>query len=160
MSASKAQQAFTADRRKKAIALRMAGVDYQSIADQLGYSDRAAAWIDIDRALKRNLAAEAEQADLLRYVAVQRLDRLQAAVWPKAVKGDTRSVDSALRIITQRCKLEGVEAPTQVALAHRLDMEGGLVADALTAALDALGLTQEDRMRALGAAQERLLSAE
>src|SRR3546814_14889797 len=81
MPASKAQQAATAERRKKAIALKLAGLDYQAIADQLGYADRAAAYVDIDRALKRNLAEEAEKVELLRHVAVQKLNRLQAAVW-------------------------------------------------------------------------------
>jgi hypothetical protein len=160
MSASKAQQAATAERRKKAIALKLAGLDYQAIADQLGYADRAAAWIDIDRALKKNLAEEAEQVELLRHVAVQQLNRLQAAVWPKAVKGDTRAAETALRVITQRCKLQGVEAPTLIALEHRLDLEGELVAAALGAALDAVpDLPHETRVAMLGAAQQHLLGA-
>jgi hypothetical protein len=159
MPASKAQQAATAERRKRAIALKLAGLDYQAIADQLGYADRAAAWVDIDRALKKNLAEEAEQVELLRHVAVQQLNRLQAAVWPKAIKGDTRAAETALRVITQRCKLEGVEAPTQIALEHRLDMDGQLVADALAAAFESLDLTEEQRVAALGAAQQRLMDA-
>lgn len=159
MSASKAQQAATAERRKKAIALKLAGLDYQAIADQLGYSDRAAAYVDIDRALKKNLAEEAEQVELLRHIAVQQLNRLQAAVWTKAVKGDTRAAETALRVITQRCKLQGVEAPTQIALEHRIDLESQLVADALAAALGALTLTEEQRVTALAAAQLLLLEA-
>src|SRR3546814_9733770 len=159
MPASTAQQAATADRLKKASALKLAGLDYQAIADQLGYADRAAAYVDIDRALKRNLAEEAEQVELLRHVAVQQLNRLQAAVWPKAVKGDTRAAETALRVITQRCKLQGIEAPTQIALEHRLDLEGELVATALGAALDALELSPEQRVAALGAAQQLLLEA-
>lgn len=159
MPASKAQQAATAERRKKAIALKLAGLDYQSIADQLGYSDRAAAYVDIDRALKKNLAEEAEQVELLRHVAVQQLNRLQAAVWPKAVKGDTRAAETALRVITQRCKLQGIEAPTQIALEHRLDLEGELVATVLGGVLDSLDLPHEQRMAALGTAQQLLLEA-
>jgi hypothetical protein len=159
MPASKAQRAATAERRKKAIALRLAGLDYQAIADQLGYADRAAAWIDIDRALKANLKAEAEQVEMLRYTTGLRLDRLQAALWPKAVKGDTKAADTCLRIIQQRCKLEGVEAPTQIALQHRLEMEAQVVADAVAAALDALDLDEEQRAAALGAAQQILLDS-
>lgn len=159
MSASKAQRAATADRRTKAIALRLAGLDYQAIADQLGYADRAAAWIDIDRALKANLAAEKEHVDLMRHTEVQRLDRLQAALWRKAINGDTKATDTCLRIIQQRCKLEGVEAPTQIALQHRLDIEATVVADAVAAALDALDLDEEQRAAALGAAQQRLLDS-
>jgi hypothetical protein len=159
MPASKAQRAATADRRTKAIALRLAGLDYQAIADKLGYSDRAAAYVDIDRALKANLKAETEHVDTLRYATGLRLDRLQAALWPKAVGGDTKAADTCLRIIQQRCKLEGVEAPTQIALQHRLEVEAQVVADAVAAALDALDLDEEQRAAALGAAQQILLDS-
>jgi len=53
-----------------------------------------------------------------------------------------------------------VDAGVMIAMAQRTDLEGGLVADAVAAALDALGLQAEQRIKALGAAQERLLSAE
>lgn len=52
-----------------------------------------------------------------------------------------------------------VDAGAVIALTKQLEMDGGLVADALTAALDSLDLDHETRMRALGAAQERLLGA-
>lgn len=64
------------------------------------------------------------------------------------------------RLTAGRLAKAAVDAGVMEALGRRLDLEGGLVADALTAALDALELPQEDRMKALGAAQERLLSAE
>src|SRR5690606_29206641 len=129
------------------------------IADQLGYADRSAAWIDIDRALKKNLREEAEAAESLRHVEIQRYDRLQAALWPKAIKGDTKAADTVVRIITARCKLEGVEPPTQIALEHRMDLEAQLVTDAVAAALNALSLTEDQRVAALGAAQHLLLEA-
>jgi hypothetical protein len=46
-----------------------------------------------------------------------------------------------------------------VALERRLDLEGELVASALSAALDALELDHEQRVKALGAAQQHLLGA-
>lgn len=159
MPASRAQQAKTADRRAKAIALHLAGMDWESIADRLGYASRGAAHTDVTRALKANLKAEAEQVETLRYTTGLRLDRLQAALWPKAVGGDTKAADTVLRIIQQRCKIEGVEAPTQIALQHRLDVEAQVVADAVAAALDALELDEEQRAAALGAAQQRLLDS-
>jgi len=64
------------------------------------------------------------------------------------------------RLTAGRLAKAAVDGGVMEALTRRLDMEGGLVADALTAALDALELPQEQRMKALGAAQERLLSAE
>ena len=53
-----------------------------------------------------------------------------------------------------------VQAGVAAALVQRLELEGAAVADAVTAALDALELTQEQRMAALGAAQARLLMIE
>lgn len=64
------------------------------------------------------------------------------------------------RLVAGRLAKAAVDAGVMESLGRRLDMEGGLVADALTAALDVLGLESEDRMKALGAAQERLMSAE
>ena len=113
MPASKAQRAATAARRAQAISLRLAGVDYETIAAKLGYASRAAAYVDIDRALAANKAEEDAAKETLREVEAMRLDRLQAAVWSDATKGDTRSVDSALKIIAQRCRLLGLDAPTR-----------------------------------------------
>jgi hypothetical protein len=54
---------------------------------------------------------------------------------------------------------QAVDAGVMVALERRLDLEGDLVAAALSAALDALDLNHEQRVRALGAAQQHLLGA-
>jgi len=40
---------------------------------------------------------------------VMRLDKLQTAVWPAAMMGDPKSVDSAVRIIMARAKITGLE---------------------------------------------------
>lgn len=54
---------------------------------------------------------------------------------------------------------QAVDAGVMVALERRLDLEGELVATALAAALDALNLDHDQRVRALGAAQQHLLGA-
>lgn len=54
---------------------------------------------------------------------------------------------------------QAVDAGVMVALERRLDLEGDLVAAALSAALDALDLNHEQRVKALGAAQQHLLGA-
>ncbi len=113
MPASKAQRAATAERRAKAVALRLAGVDYDTIADRLGYASRGAAYTDITRALEANVAEQQRGADLLRQEELARLDRLQAGVWQAATGGDSRAVDTALRIIDRRCKLLGLDAPVR-----------------------------------------------
>lgn len=54
---------------------------------------------------------------------------------------------------------QAVDAGVMVALERRLDLEGELVASALSAALDSLDLDHDQRVRALGAAQQHLLGA-
>ena len=122
MPASKAQRAQTADRRKKAITLRLAGMDWQSIADQLGYSTRGAACTDVARALEANLAEQTQAADTLREVESLRLDRLQAAAWPAAVKGDLKAIDTVLKVIDRRVKLQGLDMPLRAELSG---LDGG-----------------------------------
>lgn len=113
MPASRAQQAATAERRAKAIAMRIAGADWQAIADTLGYSDRAAAHKDVTRALEANRKVEAEQVEQLREWTVMRYDRLQAAFWPKALKGDVKAAEVVLKCLAGRAKIEGTEAPVK-----------------------------------------------
>lgn len=63
------------------------------------------------------------------------------------------------RMLAARTAKAAIDAGAMVALTKQLELDGGLVADALTAALDVLDLDHDTRMRALGAAQERLLGA-
>lgn len=92
-------------------------------------------------------------------LAIERADALLAAVWPAAMEGDHQAVADALRVMERMARAVGSDAqePLRVTYERHLDGEGQLVADALAAALDVLGLTEEQRMAALGAAQQRLL---
>ncbi len=54
------------------------------------------------------MVTDGARSDLLT-LEVARLDDLQRAVWPAAMSGDTRAVDSALKVIAHRAKLLGLE---------------------------------------------------
>ncbi|GAA4626917.1 hypothetical protein GCM10023196_037110 [Actinoallomurus vinaceus] len=125
MPASKAQRAATAERRTKAIQLRLAGVDWQTIATNLGYASRGAACQDVTRALEAHLAEEKESVDSLREIELQRLDRLQAGAWSAAAAGDLRAIETVLRVVDRRCKLLGLDAPTK----HEVRQVDGLDAE-------------------------------
>lgn len=114
MPASKAQRVTTAQRRRQAVMMRLAGADYELIARQLGYASRGAACTDIQRALEVSLEEQARDAEVLRQQELLRLDRIQAGVWPAAIAGDTKSADIALKIIDRRCRLLGLDAPTRL----------------------------------------------
>lgn len=109
MPASKAQRAKTADRRTKAIAMRLAGADWDLIANQLEYSGKAAACKDVTRAMEASLADQGRNAELLRHQELLRLDRLQRGLWTRAVAGDTKCADTVLRIIQTRIRLFGLD---------------------------------------------------
>ncbi|MGW1071568.1 hypothetical protein [Streptomyces sp. NPDC002537] len=136
MPASRAQQAATAERRAKAIGLRLAGLDFDTIADRLGYSSRGAATKDLLRALEVRHAEQSAQAEVLRSVEVQRLDRLQAAAWALALQGDMRAIDTVVRIIDRRCRLLGLDAPArmEVLSIDAIDEQIRLLSDQLAAA--------------------------
>jgi hypothetical protein len=51
---------------------------------------------------------DAQRKDILG-MELLRLNALQAAVWPSAMMGDPKSVDSAVRIIAARAKITGLE---------------------------------------------------
>lgn len=112
MPASKAQRAAAAEKRKKAVALALAGMDWQSIADQTGYASPGAACTAVNEALKVNLREQSEAVEELRAVEIARYDRLQAAFWPNAIgKKDPKAAEVVLKCIAGRNKLTGVELP-------------------------------------------------
>lgn len=114
MPSSKAQQADTADRRKKLIAMRQAGIDFDTIAERLGYASRQAASKDMCRILETNLAGERAEIETLRAQEGERLDRLQAAAWAGAIKGDLKAIDTCAKLIAQRSRLFGLNVPEQL----------------------------------------------
>lgn len=137
MPASKAQQAATAERRTRAIALRVAGVDFQTIADQLGYASRGAAHTDISRALAQRKRDLDVQAGVAAALEVERLETMERAAWAvlrrthilvsqgRVIRDDDErplvddaptlnAIDRLLKIQDRRAKLLGLDAPTKV----------------------------------------------
>lgn len=132
MSASTAQRAEAARKRAQAVSLRMAGVDWATIADRVGYRSPGAACTAVSEALKAAREEQTANAEELSTLIAMRLDRLQAAVWPQAIKGDPRSAEVALKVIDRRIRLEGLDAPMRVSVeaetlgAEILEMISGL----------------------------------
>jgi hypothetical protein len=155
------QEKRVEERRKKAIALRLAGVSVQAVYDQLkdlGYSSPDHVSMDLKRARERSRAQLDNTVEELRDLQGERLERLLAGVWGAALKGDTRAADTAARLIERICKLRGLEAPTQIALTARIEMESTIVAETLVAVIDGLGLPPDKRLQAIDMAQERMLA--
>lgn len=148
MPPSRAQRAKTAERRSRAVALRLAGADLQQIVDALGYSDKAAASKDITRALEAHLAEQRMGSELLRETELLRLDRIQRGLWPAAVNGDTKAADTVLRVIDRRVRLLGLDIPPDMQEQLRQQVVQAAAAHlfaVINQILDGLGLSADQR---------------
>ncbi|MCW6003890.1 hypothetical protein K1W54_04740 [Micromonospora sp. CPCC 205371] len=134
MPASRAQRTQTAERRAKAVQMRLEGADYPTIAATLGYSDQAAAHKDITRAMEAAVTRQHSAVEVLRQEELMRLDLLWAEVWAvlkrehvtvsngRLVRGEDghplrddgpvlAAVDRLVRILERRAKYLGLDAP-------------------------------------------------
>lgn len=122
---SKAPNSQGADQNRlrciQALQLRMGGLSYAQVGEAMGVGTNAARDM-IKRALNR---AEKVAASDLRALENERLDRLQAAIWTKALNGDLQAVDRVLRISERRARLNGLDAPSSVniSVGVRAEME-------------------------------------
>jgi predicted GNAT superfamily acetyltransferase len=84
--------------------LRRAGYDYARIAAHVGvsmmtaYRDVVAAMHEVGR----------EQARELLQLELERLNDLQAAIYPAAVEGDIKAIDCCLTLMDRRARLVGL----------------------------------------------------
>ena len=130
MGASRAQRAAAARKRAEATQLRIAGVDWATIADRVGYASPGAACTAVGEALKANLREQDQNVEELRALGVAKVNRLQAAFWTEAVvKKDIKAAKIVLECIKQEARFQGTEAPT------RVNLEAQRLADEILAAL-------------------------
>ncbi len=119
MPASKAKQTLVAERRRAAVQLRIAGHSWDAIARQLGYDSKASAYTDVRRALEKAVTKLAIPLEAHRQLELDRLDAMQNALWPAALDGETKAIDTALRLMDRRARLLGLDAPQR----HELTLE-------------------------------------
>ena len=105
------------DKEIKVLELRRAGLTWQRIAEETGYADHTGAYAAYKRAIRRTTQ---EPADELRELEIDRVDRLQLALWPKAMKGDTNAINTIIRLMQRRADLLGLDAPKTTKLDAQL----------------------------------------
>ncbi|MEU1883409.1 hypothetical protein ABZ470_39400 [Streptosporangium sp. NPDC020072] len=109
MTVGIARQIEIAQRRNKAVQMRLAGMSYPAITEALGYKSSGAASKDVTRALRAASKAMQENSEELLQIEIDRLDRLMAGLWTKAIGGDTKAVETIEKIIYRRCQLLGLD---------------------------------------------------
>jgi hypothetical protein len=92
-------------RRTRALELRAQGLGYAEIAQAVGYANKGTAHKVIAQALE---AREAQDVDLLRHLHLDRLEKLLASAWPRAMQGHLPSVNAVVKIIEQEMRLLGL----------------------------------------------------
>lgn len=103
-----------AERRVKALQLRIGGASFRAIGDALGVSEKTA-WQDVQRATKH--LAEMELDHAAEYVALEeaRLDVAMLAIASQVRMGKIEAVNTWVRISESRRRLRGLDAPTKIA---------------------------------------------
>lgn len=114
---------MSAEKDLRALELRRAGVPLPKIMEQVGFRTRDTCLNAIERAMQ----AQGVVTDPLavRLAELDRLDRLQAAVWVRASKGDVNAIDRVLKLAEMRLRIAGVAdaglTPLTVAFDRTID---------------------------------------
>lgn len=103
-----------AELAKRAYEMRISGKSWWDISKALGVNEHTAANLMHERLRKvSELVDEGSKRNLL-ITELERLDRLQSAVWEKAMEGDVKSISVALAVIDRRAKFLGLEEASSV----------------------------------------------
>jgi hypothetical protein len=97
-------------RAREAHGLYLMGLEWSEIAQRVGYKNADSARITTKQVLQRAaLNLDQERLDEMLNTELERLNLLQAAAWPMALAGDTRSIDIVLKVMNTRHKLLGFD---------------------------------------------------
>lgn len=126
---SKLKQDEVTVRRTKLLELRRQGVRYDDERmEAIGYNSPNSARKDLVRALEAHRNEEAAEVGIYRQQENERLDALLEAAWPRATQMhpvfdkegnvvgeelDMRAVDTVLRLMDRRAKLNGLDMPVK-----------------------------------------------
>lgn len=103
-----------ADKAYRAYQLHRSGMDWEEVAEKIGYASVMSAQVEVRQYITRAAVQmdNAKKEEVL-HLELSRLDALQSAVWDDAMGGDTKAVDSVLKIINTRAKLLGLDMVAQ-----------------------------------------------
>ncbi|MFJ2518664.1 hypothetical protein ACIOWF_06800 [Cellulosimicrobium cellulans] len=137
----------TYEKRQKVLELRRAGMTFDEIARRVGYANRGGARKAYEAALAD--AGVSPTTEQTRALELDRLDRLQTALWARAVRGDLAVIDRVLKISEHRMRLEarpeGNDHAMRTALERTVE-KSELIDKDVDAALIEAGMKIADRI--------------
>ena len=92
-------------RKTRAIELKLQGLTYQQVADELGSANKGTVFKLIKDAQASRLT---EAVSELRQLELDRLDAVQQALWPLAMDGDVAAAEGVRQVIETRCRVLGL----------------------------------------------------
>jgi hypothetical protein len=96
----------------QALGLRKAGASYDAIGKALGLS-KTRAYQLVTAGLDEINETVRDEATAVKRLELERCDDLLMALWPQ--RKNPRVVDSIIRVMDRRARLEGLDAPVKVA---------------------------------------------
>jgi hypothetical protein len=155
---SEAQTAEMLRKERVVLEQRVRGKSFYAIEREFGIPNA-------DRVFRRAIGREENEgyrrAEAIR-LEEQRLDSLQEGIWDKALGGDARAVEVALKVLERRARLSGLDFADMISgqLVEVEQAKVRLMAGALVAALEAVGATAEQRRVATAAFMSALRGAD
>lgn len=111
---SDARHIKAARRRQAALELRATGMSYRQISEKLGVS-RTQIMDDLRESLAELHREQTLSTEQWRALELERLDKLQNALWDKAVAGHIEAAKQVERLMARRWQLLGLDARSQLA---------------------------------------------
>ena len=116
-------------RQKQALQLRIVGATFEQIAEQLGYSSRAGAYLAVMAALRKVPEPEVET---LRKLNIERLNKARLATWTAFGKDKVdKAVSLELGIQDREARYLGLDAPVKHEVAIDIEPQIRALAEAL-----------------------------
>jgi len=101
------------DKGEQAYELKKQGKSWAEVARIVGYNSANVAMVETKRWLTAiGTAKSTHEREEILEMELQRLDSLLDAVWEQAMTGDTKAVDSAIKVINARAKLLSLDQLT------------------------------------------------
>jgi hypothetical protein len=143
-------------KERKVVDLRQMGITYEVIAKEVGYASASGAYHAYERALARY---PRETFDKKRDLQEQRIERLLAGVWTKALRGDTAAIMTTIKLFERQAKLLGLDMPQRFENTVEI-FEGGSEVDEQVRRFAYLIAQAENQQDSMGDGEPTLLGIE
>ena len=111
-SKTSARKITALERERQSLDLRLTGLTYREIGEELKITEQGA-YKAVIRALEKIKDKIEEKAEEVVIIEIQRLDKLFLIAFKKAERGDLSAIDRCLRIMERRAKLLGLDTPSK-----------------------------------------------